>query len=202
MMAARKAFITGLLLAGLIPFAGSAWAYSTGRFTTGETGGDFPGERDCSRCHTGTSTSIPAGGTVSLTIGGSAPSEVSYTPGRNGFAHHQLHRHGRVSLRFPTGSALGRWLRPGRNAGGRYNGCRIDRQGGRRNLQHECGQLGDAHPADQWNFGQLGHQLDRSGRERRHCHDRLRGERRGRRTALARETRSTPIRPPSSPLRR
>ena len=80
MMAARKTLITGLLLAGLIPFGGSAWAYSTGRFTTGETGGAFPGERNCTRCHSGSDVNS-GDGTVSLTIGGSAPAEVSYTPG-------------------------------------------------------------------------------------------------------------------------
>lgn len=80
MMAARKALIAGLLLASLIPFAGGAWAYSTGRFTTGETGGSFPGENNCSRCHTGSDLNSGSG-TVSLTVGGSAPSEVSYTPG-------------------------------------------------------------------------------------------------------------------------
>ncbi len=80
MMAARKALITGLLLASLFLSTGDAWAYSSGRFTTGETGGSFPGENNCSRCHTGSDLNS-GGGTVSLTIGGSAPSEVSYTPG-------------------------------------------------------------------------------------------------------------------------
>lgn len=72
--------ITGYVVAGLAVFSASAWGYSSGRFTSSETGGPFPGERDCTRCHQG-SEANSGGGTVGLTIGGVAPSEFSYTPG-------------------------------------------------------------------------------------------------------------------------
>ena len=80
MKSIRKALITGLLLAGLIPFAGSAWAYSSGRFTTPESGGPFPGEQVCTRCHAG-SDANSGDGTVDLLIGGASASDFSYTPG-------------------------------------------------------------------------------------------------------------------------
>ena len=80
MKSIRKALISGLLLAGLIPFTGSAWAYNSGRFTSSNTGGPFPGEQVCTRCHVG-SDANSGDGTVELLIGDAAASEFSYTPG-------------------------------------------------------------------------------------------------------------------------
>lgn len=72
--------ISGFLVAGLAVFSASAWGFSSGRFTTSETGGPFPGERDCTRCHQGSEVNSGSG-TVGLTIAGVAPSGFSYTPG-------------------------------------------------------------------------------------------------------------------------
>ena len=80
MTATRKALVPGLLLAGLIAFANSAWAYSAGRFTRGNTGGAFPGEVVCTRCHQGNDLNSGSG-TVGITVGGTPAAEYTYTPG-------------------------------------------------------------------------------------------------------------------------
>lgn len=80
MAATQKALVIGLVLAGLIPFSNSAKAFSTGRFTTGETGGPFPGEQNCSRCHQGSEVNSGEG-SVGVMIGESPASEFMYTPG-------------------------------------------------------------------------------------------------------------------------
>lgn len=80
MTATRKALVPGLLLAGLIAFANSAWAYSAGRFTRGNTGGEFPGELVCTRCHQGNELNSGSG-TVGITVGETPAAEYTYTPG-------------------------------------------------------------------------------------------------------------------------
>lgn len=70
--------LTIALAAVLVP---DVAAYSRGA-PARSTGGPFPSERDCTRCHTGDVNSGP--GTLSLTVGGVAVSEdaaLAYTPG-------------------------------------------------------------------------------------------------------------------------
>ena len=70
--------LTIALAAVLVP---DVAAYSRGA-PARSTGGPFPGERDCTRCHSGDVNSGP--GTLSLTVGGVAVADdaaLAYTPG-------------------------------------------------------------------------------------------------------------------------
>ena len=68
------------LLAGLVPVA---VAYSGGP-PPRTSGGDFPGEASCTRCHTGSPLNSGQG-TLELLIGDSAAEGQSYTPGETVF---------------------------------------------------------------------------------------------------------------------
>ncbi len=70
-----------LLAVSVIGSVAVAGAYSTGgRFATSETGGPFPGETNCTRCHQGTKLNA-GGGTLQLLINGAPAADHAYKPG-------------------------------------------------------------------------------------------------------------------------
>ncbi len=70
-----------VVLVGLMGSIPVAEAYSTGgRFATSETGGPFPGETNCTRCHRGTDLNAGSG-TLQLLINGASAADHAYTPG-------------------------------------------------------------------------------------------------------------------------
>ena len=77
----KHVWVLGLTIALAAVLVPDVAAYSRGA-PARSTGGPFPGERDCTRCHAGTVNSGP--GTLSLTVGGVAVADdaaLAYTPG-------------------------------------------------------------------------------------------------------------------------
>ncbi len=67
-----------LLAAGALCFPSALLSYSAGA-PTGVSGGDFPGEENCTKCHRAEPNS--GSGSISLLINGIAAGEYSYSPG-------------------------------------------------------------------------------------------------------------------------
>ena len=75
----RIAFVAGWVAGCVLGTATQASANSGGA-PARTSGGPFPGENNCTQCHTGSAVNSGSG-TLKLLIGGSAASEYAYTPG-------------------------------------------------------------------------------------------------------------------------
>ncbi len=77
----RAPVLAALMIAGLLGSASVAGARSTGsNLNSGETGGSFPGEMVCTRCHAGSELNSGTG-TLQLLIDGASAADHTYTPG-------------------------------------------------------------------------------------------------------------------------
>ena len=77
----RFPLVAGLLVAGMLGLAQVSSAYSSRALSTPETGGPFPGEQVCARCHQGSEVNSGSG-SLQLLVGEVSASDYMYTPGQ------------------------------------------------------------------------------------------------------------------------